>query len=180
MLASFASFFFLFFLIVGGYLLVIFNGIVRLREQVDRAWSNVDVVLRQRLDEIPNLVECVKGYALHEQETIKNVAAARSQYLAQADVTVANTAHATASLGINRLFALVEAYPELRADERFAALQTRISALEDQLADRREFYNHTVATYNMRLGMLPDKLLARLLALKERVYFNTGEAGALK
>jgi LemA protein len=154
------------------YTIIIYNELVRLRNDNDRAWANIDVLLKQRHDEIPNLVETVKGYMQHEQQTLLAVTQARAAALsaatigqkAQADLLVAGALHG--------LFAVAENYPQLKANENFLKLQNRISDLEERIADRREFFNDDVNTYNTRIRQIPDVFLARLMNLQPREMFK--------
>ena len=153
------------------WVLSLYNRLVGLRNAADRAWANVDVVLKQRNDEVPNLVAVVKGYAAHERAVIEDVTAARAGVQAGASVGSKAAASEQLTQGVQRLLAVAEAYPDLKADEHFLALQKRLSALEDLLADRREFYNESVRLYNTRIQEMPDALLARRMGLQARVYF---------
>ena len=148
------------------YGIVVFNALVRLRHAVSRAWANIDVLLKQRHDELPKLVEVCRQYAQFEQATLAGVTAARAQ-VAQAravhDVPALGAAEARLRSGLGQIFATVEAYPELRANEHFMQLQSRISALENGIADRREWYNEAVNVYNVRIEQFPDLVVARLL-----------------
>src|ERR1700690_1158310 len=133
------------------YTAILYNGLVRLQNEIGRAWANIDVLLKQRHDEILNLVACVKGYMDHERRGLEAVTLARS---ASVDATSAPQ-KAEAELALTRvlrsLFAVAERYPELKADQNFRALQNRISDLEERIADRREFFNDDVTTYNTRI-----------------------------
>lgn len=151
-----------------GYFIVIYNGLVRLRNNIDKAWSNIDVLLKQRFDELPKLVEVCKGYMQHERQTLEAVIKARSMLSdarAAGDVIRAENA---ISQALKSLFAVVENYPNLKADASFRQLQSRISQLEDQIADRREFYNESVNLLNIRIQQFPDMLIARPFNFTER------------
>jgi LemA protein len=158
-----------------AYFVVLWNALVALDKGTGRAWSNIDVLLKQRHDELPKLVSAVEGYMAHERETLERVIAARGA-LAQAN-GVRQTAEANAKLeaALGKLFALAESYPELKADQSFRHLQERITALEEQIADRREFYNHAVNEWNVRIEQLPDAFLARWLELRPRDFFRVQE-----
>ena len=150
-------------LIAGIYAVTLYNGLVAVKHNVDKAWSNIDVLLTQRHDELPKLVETCKQYMQYEQETLAKVIAARqSVAAAQSDGDVRALGRAESSLraGLGTLFALAEAYPDLKANETFQHLQSRISELENGIADRREFYNETVNVNNVRIEQFPDVLLA--------------------
>lgn len=148
---------------IVGYAVLIYNGLVSLKHGIDRAWANIDVLLKQRHDELPKLVETVKGYMQHERQVLENLTEARSRFAQARTVDEKGDADGAVHQALSRLFAVAENYPELRADSAFANLQGRISALEDQIADRREFYNHSVNAFNVRIEQLPDVFLARAL-----------------
>jgi len=157
---------FLALLVVAGlYLVRIYNGLVALRENVRMAWSNIDVLLTQRHDELPKLVETCKRYMAYEQETLERVMQARSAvFRAQGsgDVTALGAAEQQLREGLGRLFAVAENYPELKADQGFRHLQARITQLEEAIADRRELYNEAVNLNNIRIQTFPDLIVARL------------------
>jgi len=145
------------------YAVMLYNGLVQLKHNVARAWSNIDVLLKQRHDELPKLVETCKQYMKFEQETLARVMEARAR------VATARESGSVGSLGqaegglratLGQLFAVAEAYPDLKTDRTFQQLQTRISALEDAIADRREFYNESVNVNNVRIEQFPASLLA--------------------
>lgn len=151
-------------LLVAAYAVVLYNGLVRLKHGVSKAWSNIDVLLRQRHDELPKLVEACKQYMQHERSTLEAVVRARgavSSAREQGDVGALGQAETQLRAGLGRLFALAEGYPQLRADESFRHLQQRISGLESGIADRRELYNESVNLNNVRIEQFPDVLLAR-------------------
>ena len=153
------------------YIIGIYNHLVRLKHNVSKAWSNIDVLLKQRHDEIPKLVETCKQYMKFEQETLEKVMQARSQ-VSQArqsqDVPGLGLAEGALRMGLGQLFALAEDYPELRANENFQHLQNRISTLENTIADRREFYNESVNINNIGIETFPDVIVARLFGFGER------------
>ena len=153
-----------------------FNKLVRLRNRAENAWAQVDVQLRKRYDLIPNLVETVKGYAAHERGTFEEVTAARTA--AQQAQGVAEQAQAenvlTAALG--RLFAVAEAYPQLRATENFQQLQAQLSDVEQSIAVSRQVYNDTVLSYDNALETFPTNVIAGLFHFNPREYFQTEEA----
>jgi LemA protein len=155
--------------VLAFYATLIYNNLVRLKHTVAKAWSNIDVALKQRHDELPKLVEVCKRYMRHEQETLTRVVAARSEVLAAqnaGDVRNLGRAETALRVGLDRLFALAENYPELKADRAFQQLAARISQLEDTIADRRELYNDSVNLNNMRLEQVPDVFVARLFSFK--------------
>jgi LemA protein len=153
------------------YLISIYNHLVRLKHNVSKAWSNIDVLLKQRHDEIPKLVETCKQYMKFEQETLEKVMEARSR-VSQArqnqDVPGLGMAEGALRLGLGQLFALAEDYPELRANENFQHLQGRISSLENTIADRREFYNESANINNIGIETFPDLIVARLFGFGPR------------
>src|ERR1700689_4521532 len=164
-----------FFLFIAGlliYAVILYNGLVRLRNENDRAWANIDVILKQRHDEIPNLVETVKGYMQHEQQTLLAVTQARSASMNAASIAQKAVADLRVETALRSLFAVAENYPQLKANENFLKLQNRISELEERIADRREFFNDDVNTYNTRIGQIPDVFVASFLSLKPRTFFK--------
>ncbi|MEA1049226.1 LemA family protein [Lamprobacter modestohalophilus] len=166
-------------LIIGLYAGAIYNNLVRLKHQVAKAWSNIDVVLKQRHDELPNLVAVCREYMRYEQETLQRVVEARSAVssaLQRGDVRGVGQAEEALRGGLGRLFALAEHYPDLKANASFQQLSQRISYLEDSIADRRELYNDSVNVNNMRIEQLPDLLIARLFAFKAVELLQFAEA----
>ncbi len=155
--------------VVLGYGILVYNGLVTLKHNVLRAWANIDVLLKQRHDELPKLVEICRQYMRHEQDTLTRVTAAR------AAVYDANERHDVAGVGVGegalrrglgQLYAVAENYPELKADNQFRHLRDRITTLENTIADRREFYNESVTLNNIRIETFPDLLLARWFGFK--------------
>src|ERR1700742_3116540 len=157
------------------YAVILYNGLVRLRNENDRAWANIDVLLKQRHDEIPNLVETVKGYMQHEQQTLLAVTQARAASMNAASVGQKAVAELQVVNALRGLFAVAENYPQLKANENFLKLQNRISELEERIADRREFFNDDVNTYNTRIGQIPDVFVASIMDLKRREMFKVSE-----
>ncbi len=146
------------------YFAGIYNGLVNLRENVKVAWANIDVLLKQRHDELPKLVETCKRYMQFEQETLEKVMRARasvSQASTSGNVAAVGAAEQQLRAGIGRLFAVAENYPQLKTDETFKQLQGRIIALEESIADRRELYNDQVNLNNIRVKVFPDVLIAQ-------------------
>ena len=152
-----------------------YNGLVRDRNRVENAWSQVDVQLKRRYDLIPNLVETVKGYAGHEQQTFPRVTEARSA--AQSAEGPAEQAQAENFLtsALRQLFAVAEAYPELRATENFQGLQAELSETENRIAVSRQIYNDTVLTYNNKVQQVPTNIVAGMFGFDEREYFEAGD-----
>ncbi len=157
------------------YTVILYNGLVRLRNENDRAWANIDVLLKQRHDEIPNLVEIVKGYMQHEQQTLLAVTRARAASMNAASVGQKAVADLQVVSALRGLFAVAENYPQLKANENFLKLQNRISELEERIADRREFFNDDVNTYNTRIGQIPEVFLASFMNLKPREMFKVSD-----
>ncbi|SEL77522.1 LemA protein [Atopomonas hussainii] len=152
-----------------GYGVVLYNGLVNLKHGVSKAWSNIDVLLKQRHDELPKLVETCKQYMTHERTTLEQVIAARSAVASareQGDVPALGKAETGLRMGLGQLFALAENYPELKANESFRHLAERITGLENGIADRRELYNDAVNRNNVRIEQFPDVLIAKWFAFK--------------
>jgi LemA protein len=166
-----------FFLVAGllTYVVMLYNELVRLRNDNDRAWANIDVLLKQRHDEIPNLVATVKGYMQHERQALESVAQARAAAISA--ITISQKAQADLLLtgALRGLFAVAENYPQLKANDNFLRLQNRISELEERIADRREFFNDDVNTYNTRINQIPEVFLASFMGLKPREMFRVSE-----
>jgi len=160
---------------VAIYAIILYNELVRLRNDNDRAWANIDVLLKQRHDEVPNLVACVKGYMEHERDTLEAVTRARAASLNAASIPQKAQADLFLTGALRSLFAVAENYPDLKANQNFLALQNRISELEERIADRREFFNDDVNTYNTRIAQLPEVFLARMMELKSRPLFQVNE-----
>jgi LemA protein len=157
------------------YGVILYNELVRLRIENDRAFANIDVLLKQLHDEIPNLVSCVRGYMNHERQTLEAVALARTASIGAASIPQKAQADLRLTGALHTLFAVAERYPELKANQNFLALQKRISELEERIADRREFFNDDVATYNTRIAQLPEVFLARQMKLRPRQLFQVSE-----
>jgi LemA protein len=157
------------------YAVILYNELVRLRNDNDRAFANIDVLLKQRHDEIPNLVETVKGYMQHEQQTLVAVTQARAASMNAASIGQKATADLMMTGALRGLFAVAENYPQLKANENFLKLQTRISDLEERIADRREFFNDDVNTYNTRMGQIPEVFVASFMSLNPRAMFQTSD-----
>ncbi len=156
-------------LIVAVYGVLIYNRLIELKHNVDKAWSNIDVLLKQRHDELPKLVETCKQYMKFEQETLDAVMRARSAVATAqhaGDVDALGKAETMMRAGLGNLFAVAEAYPELRSNETFQHLQGRVSGLENAIADRREFYNASVNLNNIRIQQFPDVLVANMFGFR--------------
>jgi LemA protein len=163
--------------IVGviAYLITIYNSLVRLRNNIDKAWSNIDVLLKQRHDELPKLIETCKGYMQYEQKTLQAVTEARTAFLKANTVTEKAQADTVVTGALKSLFAVAENYPDLKANSSFTQLQGRISDLEEKIADRREFFNDDVNTYNIRIQQLPDVFIARMTGMQHKDLFKVAD-----
>src|SRR6266498_5818290 len=158
------------------YLVTIYNGLVAIKNDIDKAWANIDVLLKQRHDELTKLLDTTKGYMEFERDTLTRITQARSQY--QQAVTVDQKAQADQSMtsALRGFFAVAENYPDLKAHTNFQLLEKRISELESQIADRREFYNDTVNTFNIRIQPIPDTFVAAFMRLTPRTMLKVDEA----
>jgi LemA protein len=157
------------------YLVALYNGVVRLKNDIDKAWANIDVLLKQRHDELPKLIETCKGYMQYEQKTFQQIVEARNAY--QSATTVQDKAQADNLVtgALKTLFAVAENYPDLKANANFLQLQGRITDLEEKIADRREFYNDSVNTYNISIQQLPNAVIARLMNFQPHTLFQVTE-----
>ena len=146
-----------------AYLIMIYNNLVQVKHNVSKAWANIDVLLKQRHDELPKLIETCKQYMKFEQETLQKVIEARSRVFSareSQDIRALGPAEAGLRASIGSLFALAESYPDLKTNQTFLQLQSRISGLENAIADRREFYNESVNINNVRIEQFPDNMVA--------------------
>jgi LemA protein len=162
-----------------AYVILIYNHLVRLKHAVAQAWSNIDVLLKQRHDELPKLIETCKQYMQHEREVLEKVTAARTAVSAargRGDIAALGSAEGAMRAGLASLFAVVENYPELKANQTFQHLQARISQLEAQVADRREFYNDAVNANNVRIEQFPDGVVANLFRFGPKALLEFSEA----
>jgi LemA protein len=161
--------------LVALVLVLLYNRLVRLRNRTENAWSQVDVQLRRRYDLVPNLVETVKGYAAHERATFEEVTRARGAAEAARGVEQQAQAENVLTAALGRLFAVSEAYPELRATENFQALQAQLSDTEGKIAIARQVYNDTVLTYANAIQTVPSNLVAGLFGFAPKPYFEIDE-----
>ena len=154
------------------WLIGIYNSLVRLRNQVKNAWSQIDVQLKRRHDLIPNLIETVKGYMKHERETLENITAYRSQ--AMSATTVGDRAKAEGLLGgaLGRLQVAVEAYPDLKANQNFLSLQEELTSTENKISFSRQNYNDQVLFYNNKIQMFPSNIVAGMFRFTEEEFFE--------
>jgi len=157
------------------YTVIMYNELIGLRNENDRAFANIDVLLKQRHDEIPNLVSCVKGYMDHERQTLEAVTLARTASIGAASIPQKAQAALRLTGALHSLFAVAEHYPDLKANQNFLALQKRISELEERIADRREFFNDDVASYNTRIAQFPEVFLAQQMKLRPRQLFQVSD-----
>jgi LemA protein len=157
------------------YFITLYNSIIRLKNEIEKAWANIDVLLNQRHDELPKLIDTCKGYMQYEQKTFQMIVEARNAY--QGAKTVEDKAQADNMVtgALKTLFAVAENYPELKANTNFLQLQSRITDLEEKIADRREYYNDSANTYNVRIQQLPDVFIARMLNLQPHELFKVAE-----
>jgi LemA protein len=166
------------FIVVGvlWYTVTIYNGLVALKNDIDKAWANIDIMLKQRHDELPKLLDVCKGYMNYERDTLQKIVQARAMY--QQAVTMDQKAQADQSTqaAVRGLFAVAENYPDLKANNNFLQLQKRITELENQIADRREFYNDSVNTYNIRIQEFPDTFVAAFMQLTPKPMFKVEES----
>ena len=165
--------------VVAVYAVMLYNGLVSLKHNVGKAWANIDVLLKQRGEELPKLVETCKQYMAHEKDTLERVIKARaavSSAAAAGDVGAVGAAEGELRGLVGRLFAVAEAYPDLKANETFRHLQSRITQLEHAIADRREFYNECVNANNVRIEQVPDVVVARAFGFGAAKLFEIAEA----
>ena len=155
-----------------SWFFTVYNGLVQVRENIKKSWANIDVLLMQRSDEIPKLIKTVKAFATHEKEMFDSVMAAREKYLGASSVGEKADADNMLSGALKLVFALSEAYPELSSNENFIQFQNRISGLENDIADRREFYNESVNNYNIRIQSLPDVWIAGPMGRQQEEMFE--------
>jgi LemA protein len=154
------------------YLMFLYNGLVRLRNRIEAAWAQIDVQLRRRYDLIPNLVETVKGYATHERETLDSVTQARAAAESASGPADQAAKENMLTQSLRSLFAVSEAYPDLKANQNFLSLQEELSATEGRIAYARQYYNDAVQRYNTKIQSFPAVLLAGALRFQEREYFE--------
>lgn len=160
--------------LVGVWLVSTYNGLITLKNQVDEAWSDIDVQLKRRYDLIPNLVATVKGYATHESSTFEKVIQARSAAMGAQGAHDKAVAENMLSSTLKSLFAVAEAYPELKANENFAKLQDELSDTENKVQASRRFYNGNVRDFNTKLQVFPTNLIAGMLGFMKREFFEIG------
>lgn len=152
--------------------ILIYNGLIQVKHNVDQAWANIDVLLKQRHDELPKLLETVKSYMIYERDLMNRLTELRAQTGRGGSDPATLAAENALSAGLGRLFAVAENYPELKANQNFLQLQSRISAIEEQIAHRREFYNEAVNINNVRMEQIPDRFLSGMARLTPRALFE--------
>ena len=154
------------------YVISAYNGLVRERNKVKDQWAQIDVQLKKRVDLIPNLVETVKGYAKHEKTTFEDVVKARNAFASANTVAEEIEANNQITGALNKLFALSESYPELKANENFLSLQADLKDIEEKISYARQFYNDTVLTYNNKVEMFPTNIIANIFGFKQSEFFT--------
>lgn len=161
--------------VIALYVIVTYNGLVVLKARIEEALSGIDVQLKRRADLIPNLVETVKGYAKHEKEVFENVTKARSALMSAGDTKEKAQADNMLTGALKSLFAVAEAYPELKANTNFQQLQSELTDTEDKVAYSRQFYNSNVLSYNTKIQMFPSNLVASMFHFKDFEFFEAEE-----
>ena len=159
-------------IVVVFYTINIYNGFISLKNNYKKAWANIDVSLKQRNDEIPNLVSAVKGYAVHEKKVLEEITKARTEMINSTSIHKKAELNDQISGAIKTIFAVSENYPKLMASQNFLKLQERISGLENNIADRRELYNDSINNYNIRIQSFPDVIMANIFGFKEEGRFS--------
>ncbi len=162
--------------VAAAYIVVIYNGLVAMRQRVNQAFADIDVQLKQRHDLIPNLIETVKGYVTHERETLDAVVKARNAAIAAQGPAAQANAENMLTGALRGLFALAEAYPDLKANTNFQQLQTELADLENKIAAARRFFNNAVQEFNTGIEQFPAVLIAGPLGFTKREFFDLGEA----
>jgi LemA protein len=161
--------------VIAAYLIIAYNGLVRLKNEIDNAWRQIDVQLKRRHDLIPNLVEAVKGYMQFERDTLTQVVEARNRAIAAPDQPSRLVAENQLTTGLGRLLAIMENYPQLKADQNVMQLQEQLTTTENQLAFARQAYNDVVLSYNTRIQSFPANLIANNFGFTAAEYFKIGE-----
>lgn len=165
------------FLIIAAvlYFVAVYNGLILISRNVDKAWANIDVLLKQRHDEIPKLIKVCEGYMKYERETLEKITAARTACITAQSVGESAKREGELSGLLKNLFAVAENYPDLKANQNFSQLQQRISYLESQIADRRELFNDSANIYNVRINQIPDMWVAGMLKMLPKELFKVSE-----
>jgi len=158
------------------YLVGLYNELIQINVNIDKSWANIDVLLKQRYDELPKLVKVCEGYMAYEKDTLEKVISARTKFLEAKTPASMAAADNVLTGALKTLFAVSENYPELKANENFKQLRERVSYLENQIADRREFYNDSVAVFNTRIKQFPDLFIADMLRYTPKEMYKVAEA----
>jgi LemA protein len=158
--------------VVVGFLIAMYNGLVRLKVRADASWSDIDVQLKRRHDLIPNLVETVKGYAAHEKGTFENIAKYRSAAMSATSPADRSAAEGQLTQALRGLLAVAENYPQLRASEEFTQLQSQLTETEDNIQNARRYYNAVVRDFNTKLQTFPTNIFGNMLGFQPRQYFE--------
>jgi LemA protein len=165
-------------ILVGGYLVWAYNALVSNRNMVAEGWSGIDVQLRRRADLIPNLVETVKGYASHEDKLFRDIAELRARSISGGGAGEQSAVGQAMSAALGRLFAVAEAYPELKADANFRDLQEKLAGIEDEIQMARRYYNGAVRNFNTMIESFPTNLIATQFKFQKAEFFEIGDAAA--
>ena len=164
-------------LVIAGFLVAAgYNAVVALRNRVDKAWANIEVVLKQRHDMLPALIDAIRDIMAFEQDVLSEVARQRARYAPEAPIPEQGVVSEATSAAVRSLFAVAEAYPQLRSEDNVLRLQEQVQRLEEQIADRRELYNDQVFRYNTALASVPTNVLTRLFGWTRRDFFAAGTA----
>ena len=160
---------------LAGWGISIYNSLVQVKNNIDKAWKNIDVLLMQRHDEIPKLVDAVKGYMQHEKTVLENITKLRAEFQKAATIDEKTRIENEINKDLSKINVVLEAYPDLKASQNFSQLQQRISALESSIADRREFFNDSVNIYNIQIARFPETILANALGYKAHALLEVPE-----
>jgi len=163
-------------IVVGMWFASMYNSLVRLRNQVKNAWSQIDVQLKRRHDLIPNLIETVKGYMTHEKSTLENITRARSEAMGAGSIGDKSKAESKLSGAMSQFYVVVENYPELKANENFLALQEELTSTENKISYSRQAYNDQVLFYNNKIQVVPSNIIAGMFNFKEEEFFEIEDA----
>jgi LemA protein len=158
-----------------SYFISVYNGLIMLSRNIDKAWANIDVLLKQRHDEIPKLVKVCEGYMQYERETLERITKARTACMSAKGPGQSAQAENMLAGALKSLFAVAEQYPDLKANQNFMQLQNRVTDLENQIADRRELFNDSANNYNIRIHQIPDMFVAGILNMKEKELFKVSQ-----
>ena len=161
--------------LVGLYVVVTYNGLIRRRNRIDNSWAQIDVQLQRRYDLIPNLLETVKGYAAHERELFERVTLARNQAINATGVAAQAQAETMVTGALRGLLAVAEAYPDLKANQNFLALQEELAGTEGRIAYARQFYNDSVLSWNTKIQAVPSNIVAGMFKFEPREYFEADD-----